>query len=219
MKKLASRFELLASRKTRKNETPVRLAVRSPQLAAHARGFTLVETFVAVTILTVAIVAPMALTAKILAAAYYARDQIIAFHLAQEAIEAIRHRRDNNILINVFGTPADLLAGIPATDGSAFIVDTRDDSTALCPLESCPPLQWSGTLYGYRPGCGMPTNDCGESEEWSNTLFTRTVRAQFVGGGTDEAHLSVEMTWRTGSFRIRTFSISNNLYRWVEEIQ
>ncbi|MBI4093675.1 prepilin-type N-terminal cleavage/methylation domain-containing protein [Candidatus Kaiserbacteria bacterium] len=190
-----------------------------PRTLNLSRGFTLVETLVAVTILTVAIVAPMALTAKSLAAAYYARDQIVAFHLAQEAIEAIRHRRDNNILINVFGTPADLLAGIPATDGSPFTVDTGDDSTALCPLEGCPPLQWSGTLYGYRPGCAMPTNNCGESEGWKNTLFTRTVRAQFVGGGTDEVHVSVEITWRTGSFQTRSFAISNNLYRWVEEIQ
>ena len=50
------------------------------------KGFTLIETLVAVSLLTVAIVAPMTLTARSLSAAYYARDQITAFHLAQEAI-------------------------------------------------------------------------------------------------------------------------------------
>lgn len=182
------------------------------------RGFTLVETLVAVTILSVAVVAPMSLTAKSLATAYYARDQIIAFHLAQEAIESIRHQRDNNILINVFGNPADLLAGIPATDGSPFIVDTRDDSTSLCPLQGCPPLQSNVELYGYRPGCAMPTTDCGESGGWGNTRFTRIVRAQFVAGGTDEVLITVELQWRTGAFQPRSFTISDNLYRWIDEI-
>lgn len=186
---------------------------------ADARGFTLIETLVAVTILSVAITAPMALTAKSLATAYYARDQITAFHLAQEAIEAIRHARDNNILTNVFGNQADLLGGIPSTSGSAFIVDTRDDSTALCPPDACPPLQSNGELYGYRPGCLMPTLDCSAAEGWENTRFTRTVRAEFVTGSTDEVRISVEVEWATGAFKSRSFTISENLYRWVEEIE
>lgn len=185
----------------------------------HARAFTLIETLVAVTILSVAITAPMALTAKSLATAYYARDQITAFHLAQEAIEAVRHARDNNILTNVFGTPADLLEGIPSTTGSPFIVDTRDDSTALCAPDGCPPLQSNGELYGYRPGCSMPTVDCGESEGWENSRFTRTVRAEFVTGTSDEVRISVEVAWTTGAFQTRSFTISENLYRWVEEIE
>lgn len=185
----------------------------------NERGFTLIETLVAVTILSVAITAPMALTAKSLATAYYARDQIIAFHLAQEAIEAIRHRRDNNILTNVFGNQADLLEGIPSTTGSPFTVDTRDDSTALCDAAGCPPLQSNGELYGYRPGCSMPTTDCGAGEGWTNSRFTRTVTARFVSGSSDEVTISVEVEWTTGSFQTRSFTISENLYRWVEEIQ
>lgn len=183
------------------------------------RGFTLIETLVAVTILSIAIVAPMSLTAKSLATAYYARDQITAFHLAQEAIEAIRHERDNNILTNVFGTQADLLEGIPSTSGSPFIVDTRDDSTYLCDAALCPPLQSNGELYGYRPSCAMPTPNCGESEGWVNTRFTRTVTAEFIVGSVDEVRISVEVEWKTGSFQTRSFTISENLYRWVEEIE
>ena len=61
-------------------------------------GMTLIETLVAITILTVAIVSPMSLTMQSLSASYYARDQVIAFNLAQEAIESLRARRDANIL-------------------------------------------------------------------------------------------------------------------------
>src|SRR3989338_503600 len=72
-------------------------------------GFTLIETLVAISLLTVAIVVPMSLVTKSLSTAYYARDQVTAFHLAQEAIEIVRHVRDNNILMNAQGTPTDLL--------------------------------------------------------------------------------------------------------------
>ena len=61
-------------------------------------GFTLIETLVAISLLSVSIVAPMALASQSLAAAYYARDQITAYHLAQEAIEAMRSIRDRQIL-------------------------------------------------------------------------------------------------------------------------
>jgi len=198
----------------RKNTRP------SIPLSFHpSRGFTLIETLVAVTLLTVAIAAPISLTAKSLATAYYARDQITAFHLAQGAIESIRHVRDNNILKNAFGNSADLLDGIPSTDGAAFIIDTRDDTMALCAPEGCPPLQTDGELFGYRSGCIMPTNNCGESEGWTNTHFTRTVRAAFVSGSSDEVEISVEIEWTTGAFGSRSFTISENLYKWVEEIQ
>ena len=59
-----------------------------------SRGFTLIETLVAVSLLAVVIVAPMSLTTQSLSSAYYARDQMTAFHLAQEAIESVRSVRD-----------------------------------------------------------------------------------------------------------------------------
>lgn len=168
------------------------------------KGFTLIETMVAVTILTVAIVSPMTLTTRSLTSAYYARDQIAAFHLVQEAIEAVRSVRDGNILRNALGTPVDLLSGIPSVTGDPFTVDTRNNSMNLC-VSTCPPLQTNGSLYGYDTGAG-----------WTATRFTRTVRATFVTG-TDEVRVSVTLSWRSGVYQERTFTISENLYRWVED--
>src|SRR3954464_3392894 len=85
------------------------------------RGFTLLETMVAVSLLAVAIVAPMSLTAQSLASAYYARDEVTAFYLAQEGLEAVRNVRDNNILQNSQGgTLVDLLNGIPSKSGLPY---------------------------------------------------------------------------------------------------
>jgi len=182
-------------------------------------GFTLIETMVAISLLSIAIVAPMTLTAQSLASAYYARDQITAFYLAQEAIEALRSIRDAQILqithssnassINIFGS-------IPVNN-QPFTVDARqgDPSAAitLCSGGPCPPLQTNGTLYGY--------GFCSDGS--CNTNFTRTVNAHFIKNADgsddqDEVRITVTVTWQEGSIVTpRSFSISENLYRWVND--
>jgi type II secretory pathway pseudopilin PulG len=61
-------------------------------------GFTIVETLVAISILTIALTGPLAIVAQSLRASFYSRDQVTAYYLAQEAIEYIRNTRDNNSL-------------------------------------------------------------------------------------------------------------------------
>lgn len=175
-------------------------------------GFTLIETLVAIALLTVAIVAPMALTAKSLATAYYARDQITSFYLAQEAIEAVRAIRDSQILqIAQSGdsTGIDLFGPIP-DDNQPFIIDAREGDPSVAIVEctgECPRLQTDGTLYGYDI---CPDGSC-------DTYFTRTVEADFVEDNPDEIRVTVTVRWQTGAFPARTFSISEDMYRWVND--
>ena len=164
---------------------------------------------VAITLLTVAIVAPMALTAKSLSSAYYARDQVTAFYLAQEAIESVRAMRDSQVLQiakSTSGSSINLFGPIPLSN-QPFTIDTRksDPSVAISTCsEICPPLQTDGTLYGYETG-------------WTDTYFTRTVKAAFVAGTQDEIRISVTVSWKTQSFQERSFTISSDLYRWVND--
>jgi len=182
------------------------LRTKNSKLKTESRGFTLVETLVAISLLTVAIVAPMSLTTQSLSSAYYARDQITAFHLAQEAIESVRHARDGNVLKNALGTTADLLSGIP--QNTPFTIDTTNgdamDSSAC--QSGCPVIRKSPTgLYGYNP-------------VWTPTHFTRTVFVTFVpGSNNNEVNILVTISWQTGSFNSRSFTISENLYRWVND--
>jgi prepilin-type N-terminal cleavage/methylation domain-containing protein len=172
-------------------------------------GFTLVETLVAISLLTISIVAPMSLASQSLATAYYARDQVTAFYLAQEAIETVRAVRDSQILqiaqsqsgstINLFGPIP--LGNVP------FTVDARQNDPARAITRcngTCPPLQTDGTLYGYGSG-------------WADTNFTRTVTAAYIAGGTDEVRVTVKVEWQTGAIQKRSFSISENVYRWVND--
>lgn len=59
------------------------------------KGFTLIETLVAITILMISIVGPLTIAQKSLMAATLAKDQVIASFLAQEIIEKIKNNRDN----------------------------------------------------------------------------------------------------------------------------
>ena len=206
--------------------TPLSPRLVSESFCAHSNsghGFTLIETLVAISLLTIAIVAPMSLTAQSLASAYYARDQITAFYLAQEAIEAIRSVRDGNILKVSQGDTVDLLDTIPAVNGDPFTVDTRNNAMALCDsTNGCPPLQTDGTFYGYFNN--PPQNPPPQGSGWSNTNFTRTVTACFMqadgtcnGTASDEVKIVVHVDWITGGFKTRTFQISDNLYRWVND--
>lgn len=169
-----------------------------------SQGFTLIETLVAISLLVVAITGPMSLAAQSLSAAFYARDQVTAFHLAQEAIEAVRSVRDRNVLLGISGTPTAFLNTIPNTEGQAFTIDTRDNGMVLCPSGICPPLRNDGSLYGY-----------GVTSEWNDTRFVRSVRVTMVGGGADEAKVAVEVRWRSGAFQERSFIMKENIYKWV----
>lgn len=178
----------------------------------QTRGFTLMETLVAISLLTTAIVAPMGLAARSLASAYYARDQVTAFYLAQEGIEAVRAFRDAQILQiaqSSGGSQIDLFGSIPLNN-QPFTIDVREPVAANaiqnCEQTNCEdrPLRTEGTLYGY-------------NTDWAISNFTRTVRAAFTGGGQDEVRLTVTVSWRTGSIKTRSFSITENLYRWVND--
>jgi len=58
------------------------------------QGYTLIETLVAITMIVFATVGPLVLAGKSLGESYYARDQIIAYYLAQEGMEMVRAARD-----------------------------------------------------------------------------------------------------------------------------
>ncbi len=181
------------------------------------RGFTLIETLVAISLLSVAIVTPMSLASQSLAAAYYSRDQVTAYHLAQEAIETLRSIRDGRILgIALTGVTLDIFDPSIIPIDEPFRIDVRlnpthSDAIVECSEDggTCISLQTNGTLYGYRP-----TSDPSDTG-WTTTRFTRTVRVSAVG--VNEFRVTVTITWQTGAFKVRTFSISENMYRWTKD--
>lgn len=180
------------------------------------RGFTLIETLVAISLLSVAIVAPMSLTSQSLSAAYYARDEITAFNLAQEGLEAVRAVRDGQVLQisqSADASAVDLFGSIPKNTN--FTIDSRFVNPPMSTCSgTCPRLQTSLGLYGYDA----------DTITWVTTNFTRTVLVCYLQTSgqcgstvTDEVRVSVTVSWPAAGGRTRTFTIYDNLYRWIND--
>lgn len=200
-------LQLTVNRLQKSIQRPSPLSTVYCQLSTSS-GMTLIETLVAIVILTVAIVAPMSLTMQSLSASYYARDQVVAFNLAQEAIESVRAIRDGNMLrIVLNGESVSLLDGI--TIGAPFVIDTRktndlpDRGITEC-SGTCPYLQTDGNLYGYESG-------------WSDTPYRRTVTIEDVGALGDEIRIRVDVSWDAGTSQLRTITLYENLNRWIDD--
>lgn len=220
---MRDKFTVYSLQFTEKIRCSFRTSLSTVNCRLSTRAFTLIETLVAVSLLTVAIVAPMSLVSQSLSAAIYSRDQITAYSLAQEGIESVRAIRDGNILANALTNAGkNLLDGIPV--GSAFTIDARE-STASNAIQTCsgacPRLQTDGTLYGYAPGDrSNPNRD--PTNTWKDTAFTRTLTAVYAGpssvnNGQDVIRVSVTVSWLTPNGQKRSFTIDENMYRWVND--
>lgn len=140
-----------------------------------SQGFTILETLVAISILILAITAPLAIIAQALRSSYYARDQITAYYLAQEAVEFLRNKRDfvglqGNVdaaqwatSFQAYATPSNPDADIDILNNSldpnpnkAYLIRTAGTAGGYklveCPGNVCPAVPYStadsGVLYG-----------------------------------------------------------------------
>lgn len=191
-------------------------------------GFSLVETLVAITILLLVIVGPMAISRNSAQSTSFGNEQAIAFLLAQEGAELMQRARDDLILQhpNFNGTNGDPWSDFrretgPAS-GSVFRNCYQTTGCATHPL-----TDGHGTLYTVAsrlPSCSSVDTCRLYYDETPNrrsrythvvtsepTPFTRIIRLTKIGA--DEVQVVSTVTWRSGFSRDQqSVSVETSLF-------
>ena len=124
-------------------------------ISIDKKGFTLVETLVAISILVIVILGPMTIAQKGVQNSYFANDEITAVFLAQEAIEAVRQLRDENALdaykINPTNPPNKIitsswLSSLNCTIGCVYD-PSKTSQFSLCSGNACTISNTDTRLY------------------------------------------------------------------------
>ncbi len=180
-------------------------------------GFSIIETIVAIAILSVAMVTPLSLAQRGLSASVYARDQITAFYLGQEAVEYVRNIRDNNNLSGNSGGPNWLsglgacfepgICGMDVTGTNGTVIDCSASSSRDCLLT----YNSATGIYGSeRDSNGTPVSGSVDS------LFKRKFQIKIVPIGSDdnaEALITVTVSWVSGVLS-KTVVIKERILNW-----
>ncbi|MEK9160428.1 MAG: type II secretion system protein [Patescibacteria group bacterium] len=157
------------------------------------KGFTLIETLVAITVLALAVAGPFQAIQGALRNSFVARDQLVAASLAQEGVEYVRSVRDGNYL----GRQS-WLTGLAACQPGPCVVDPTQGTVSA----SIAPLRLSPTgLYTQQVTGGHPL-----------TRFTREVTMTTIS--TNEVLVTVTVEWQTGGGMF-SLSVSENIRDWL----
>jgi prepilin-type N-terminal cleavage/methylation domain-containing protein len=184
------------------------------------KGFTLIETFVAITILLISLTGPLSIAAQALRSAYYARDEITAFYLAQEGLEYVYAIRDQNYLANPQEPWLDCLNGVgtagcsnptppncvSVVGGPANVscqVDFIRFSATVCPGSGCSPLS-------VDPNGLFDTDTTG-----TQSAFTRTLTiVPLADDPGNEIRVTSTVSWVSAGIS-RQFKLSEDLFNWL----
>ena len=202
------------------------------QKKQYTKGFTLLETLIAVTILVTALVGPMTIASNGLNSAFFARDQVTAFYLAQEGIEFVRYVRDTNTLRNqplADGDKKDWLFGLGVCTQDLTNVndpekkcelDVRNSAPtnepdnnrlniaviACSELAGCDPLKYDDP----NTGSGMFQYATG-----NNSRFTREVSITKLSGNPNQALVESTIHWSTGRIS-KDFTLKELITNWQQ---
>ena len=189
------------------------------------RGFTLIETMVAIAILTLSIAGPLYTANRAIVAAETASSQLTATYLAQEGIEYVRMMRDNEYLLayhagtnissiawtNFLNNPiSDLSAITQCIAPNKCILDPVQG--VLAPLTQCPVSGGQGNctapLYLISKGIYSEQNVSGTGVL---TPFTRSIQAVFVSPADERIVSTVSWSFHGMPYAV---TVTDHLTPW-----
>ena len=169
-------------------------------------SFTLLETMIAITILSFTILGPMELASKSIQSVMVFSRQTTASYLAQEAVEFIRNIRDTNFIQG-----NNWLAGLNQCFGASgcyvdiptYFLSGLSAAISSCGAK-CPFIKYdaaNGYYYNYAVG--------------QNTIFRRKVKITKINlnGNEDEARIDVTVSWKERD-RDNSFVVEEDIFNW-----
>lgn len=170
---------------------------------SQKKGFTLIETLVAIAVLVLAISGAFTAAQSGLSSYQHSKNQAIAINLAQEAVEAIRANRDSNIL-----SGNNWMQGMGQSSDPCYSTDTipraciLDISSVPISISSC---GTAGTCPFLRQN--STTGYYGYNSTWPLTVFKREI--QITSITSSEVSVLVTVTWSKGvstkQYKTRTY--------------
>lgn len=172
------------------------------KIPAKQGGFTILESIVAIFILSLSVSGVFSSVQQSLFQAAIAKDEVKAFYLAQEAIEVIRNKRDINQLTKINSGTGDWLDGITSACpfGRTCTVDATDFAIVNCGAA------WGSCTQNLKQD--LSTFRYGYNSSWSGTAFKREIQIESIN--TNEISITVEVSWNGGKFKVKT-----HLFNWI----
>ena len=160
-------------------------------------GFSLVEVLVAAAVLIIAVTGTLSIISRNVSSAAIAEERVVAYYLAQEAIEFVRSVRDNNVIAN---PRRPWLDGLDDCVGQACSIDVNDSAAPVnfCPGGECPLLLNPDGVYNRSNG--------------EQTIFSRTVILDEIRDE-QEVRIDVTVNWVHG-LQDHGFTLSGHIFNW-----
>lgn len=167
------------------------------------RGFSILESMVAITILLIAVVGPLSTIGNSLAQIYIARDQMVAINLAQEGIEAVRQIRDSNMITGWNGETKDWFEGIYTdTPRNFYTLDVYANNPSVVECTAC------------TDSTGSVIKIDSEGREvmvgGTDTKFSRVIHVVHVS--TNEVSITSKVYWTTSGGTPKDITVTESLF-------
>lgn len=179
-------------------------------------GFTLLETMVAVSILTLSIAGPLLSASRAIVLAEISRDQLTASYLAQEGIEYVRTMRDDTYLQDYQAGVANLstTAWSDFVGGAGATAITQCIS-ASCTLDPIKPMGYGSNSALYRYTSPAPLYLSGgiytQQQIGTQTAFTRTIQATTISASEEQITSTVSWSFHGSTYAV---TVSDHLTAW-----
>ena len=180
----------------------------------YKQGFTILETIVAISIISLSISGVFSAVQQSLSQATISKDEVKAFYLAQEAIEVIRNKRDVNQLNKINTGAGSWLDGI--TSACPFATEAAKNTCTVdatnFEIVNCGINNWGSCIQNLKQDSS--TFRYGYNSSWSGTAFKREIQIELVRndeyGNPVEIAITVEVSWNGGKFKVKT-----HLFNWI----